>query len=423
MQSFRPALVITDLVMPAVDGLGLLNTLQKDHPAVPVIILTGHATVDTAVAAMREGAYDYLTKPVDIERLKVLLDKALDKARTTQEVQQLRRRVKDVWGIGRLIGRSKAMREVLSLIDLAAPTPASVLIHGETGTGKELVARTLHERSPRANGPFFAVNCAAMPETLLESEMFGHEKGAFTDAVERRAGCFELANGGTIFLDEVAEMRPGTQAKFLRVLQDGTVRRLAGKNEIKVDVRIVAATNRDPIAALREGAFREDLYYRLNVFSISVPPLRDRLDDIPLLVEAFIEEFNAKYDRRVKGADDATLKALMSHAWPGNVRELRNAIERAQIACTGEVLTPDCLAPPAVVMRPPSPDPVATTLPVGIPLREIERELILRTLAAENNNKTRTAERLEISLKTLYNKLRRYNRALSDRPFGSAPGA
>src|SRR5215468_7259736 len=242
----RPALVITDLVMPDVDGMGLMSALQRDLPQVPVIILTGFATVDSAVAAMREGAYDYLTKPVDMDRLRILVEKALDKAQALQEVHRL--------------------------IDLAAGTPAPVLIHGETGTGKELVARTLHELSPRAKAPFVAVNCAAMPETLLESEIFGHERGAFTDARDRREGCFELAHGGTLFLDEVGEMQPGTQAKFLRVLEEGSFRRLGGRSEIRVDVRVIAATNKDPLAAMKDGSFREDLYYRLNVFSLPIPP-------------------------------------------------------------------------------------------------------------------------------------------------------
>ena len=232
------------------------------------------------------------------------------------------------------------MQEVHRLIEQAAATPAPVLIHGETGTGKELVARTLHELSARASGPFVAVNCAAMPETLLESEIFGHERGAFTDARDRREGCFELAHGGTLLLDEVAEMQPGTQAKFLRVLEEGAFRRLGGKTEITVDVRVVAATNKDPVTAVKDGAFREDLYYRLNVFTLAVPPLRQRVEDIPLLVTGFIEEFNAKYDKRITGVDDATLEILMSHAWPGNVRELRNVVERAFIACEGDVIVP-----------------------------------------------------------------------------------
>ena len=406
----RPALVITDLVMPDIDGMGLMSTLQRDLPRVPVIILTGFATVDSAVAAMREGAYDYLTKPVDMDRLRILVEKALDKAQALQEITILRRRIKDVWGLGRLIGQSKPMQEVHRLIDLAAGTPAPVLIHGETGTGKELVARTLHELSPRAKAPFVAVNCAAMPETLLESEIFGHERGAFTDARDRREGCFELAHGGTLFLDEVGEMQPGTQAKFLRVLQEGALRRLGGKTEIRVDVRIAAATNKEPMAALRSGALREDLYYRLNVFSIGLPPLRQRLEDIPLLVTGFLEEFNAKYDRHVKAADDATLKILMGHSWPGNVRELRNVVERAFIGCQGEVLTPTCLpadSPTPAWSR--QDDGESLTVPLGLPLREVEKEFVLRTLAAENNNKTRAADRLEISAKTLHNMLHRWN--------------
>jgi hypothetical protein len=292
---------------------------------------------------MRQGAYDYLTKPVDLDRLRLLIEKALDRARTLDEITILRRRVKDVWGLGRLIGRSAPMQEVHRLIEQAAATSAPVLIHGETGTGKELVARTLHELSARAGGPFVAVNCAAMPETLLESEIFGHERGAFTDARDRREGCFELAHGGTLLLDEVAEMQPGIQAKFLRVLEEGSFRRLGGKSEIKVDVRVVAH-HKDPIAAVKEGAFREDLYYRLNVFTLSVPPLRQRVEDIPLIVTGFIEEFNGKYDKRITGADDATLKILMAHAWPGNVRELRNVVERTFIACEGDVY-PHCRAP------------------------------------------------------------------------------
>ncbi|HXA95062.1 MAG TPA: sigma-54 dependent transcriptional regulator [Candidatus Dormibacteraeota bacterium] len=407
--SLRPSLVITDLVMPDMDGLTLMSALQQELPRVPVIILTGRATVDTAVAAMRQGAYDYLTKPVDLDRLRLLIEKALDRARTLDEITILRRRVKEVWGLGRLIGRSAPMQEVHRLIEQAAGTPAPVLIHGETGTGKELVARTLHELSGRAAGPFVAVNCAAMPETLLESEIFGHERGAFTDARDRREGCFELAHGGTLLLDEVAEMQPGTQAKFLRVLEEGSFRRLGGKSEIRVDVRVVAATNKDPVAAMKDGSFREDLYYRLNVFTLSVPPLRQRVDDIPLIVSGFIEEFNGKYDKRITGADDPTLKLLMAHAWPGNVRELRNVVERAFIACEGDVITSRYLpATSPVAAAACSGDPDALTIPLGLPLREVEKQFVLRTLAAESNNKTRAADRLDISTKTLHNMLQRW---------------
>ena len=311
------------------------------------------------------------------------------------------------------------MQEVHRLIEQAAATPAPVLIHGETGTGKELVARTLHELSARASGPFVAVNCAAMPETLLESEIFGHERGAFTDARDRREGCFELAHGGTLLLDEVAEMQPGTQAKFLRVLEEGAFRRLGGKTEITVDVRVVAATNKDPVAAVKDGAFREDLYYRLNVFTLAVPPLRQRVEDIPLLVTGFIEEFNAKYDKRITGVDDATLKILMSHAWPGNVRELRNVVERAFIACEGDVIVPRVpLAIPAPVAACHiAPDTL--TFEVGLPLREVEKQFVLRTLAAESNNKTRAADRLGISTKTLHNMLQRWGLLHRQIPRGS----
>ncbi len=305
--ALRPSVVITDLVMPKLDGLGLLKALQEDLAFSSVIILTGQGTIDTAVSAMKQGAYDYLTKPLDTARLKVLIEKAVEKGEALREVALLRRRVKELWGLGRLVGTSPPMKELYRLIELAAPTTAPVLLLGESGTGKELVARTIHELSPRRDGPFVAINCSAIPETLLESEIFGHEKGAFTGALDRRAGCFELAHGGTIFLDEIAEMSPAIQAKFLRIIQDGTVRRLGGKAEFKVDARVLAATNKDPLKALREGTFREDLYYRLNVFTVTLPPLRERKEDIPVLVQAFLEEFNVKYEKRIVAVDEAAL--------------------------------------------------------------------------------------------------------------------
>ena len=407
-KAFFPALVVTDLVMPTLGGLDLLRALQAELPLAAVIILTGHGTVETAVSAMKEGAYDYLTKPVDVARLRILVQKSLEKGEALREMTLLRRRVKELWGSGKFVGRSEAMQEVYRLVELAAPTAASVLITGESGTGKELLARGLHDLSPRRQGPFVAVNCAAIPETLLESEIFGHEKGALTGALERRVGCFELANGGTLLLDEVAEMAAATQAKFLRILEAGSFRRLGGKAEITVDVRVVAATNKDPEKALKDGVFRDDLYYRLNVFALRVPPLRDRADDIPLLIDAFIEEFNAKYDRRIRSVDGEAQAILEGHRWPGNVRELRNALERAVIACDGDLVTPRHLPAGLGEAPPPEPSDAFLTLPLGTTVEGAERELILRTLAAQNNNKTRAAAVLGISLKTLHNKLHRY---------------
>jgi len=405
-----PSVVITDLVMPKLDGLALLRALQEELPFATVILLSGQGSIDSAVAAMKEGAYDFLTKPVDVARLKMLVPKAVERAEAVREVALLRRRVKQVWGVGKLVGTSAPMQEVYRLIELAAPTPAPVLITGESGTGKELVARTLHELSPRGHGSFVAVNCAAIPETLLESEIFGHEKGAFTGALERRPGCFELAHEGTIFLDEIAEMSPGTQVKFLRILEDGVVRRLGAKTEIKVDVRVIAATNQDPVEAMREERFREDLYYRLNVVTIAMPPLRERREDIPLLIQAFVEEFSAKYDKHIRSVNEAARETLLGQAWPGNVRELRNTIERAAIVCDGELITPGHL-PPAPAARASgrdgeSPDSIAFA--VGTSLDEAEKGLILKTLASNGNNKTQAAQVLGISLKTLHNKLRRY---------------
>ena len=405
--AFLPTVVVSDLVMPRLDGLGLLKALQSELPFTTVIILTGHGTIETAVAALKDGAYDYLTKPVDIPRLRILIEKALEKGETLREVTVLRRRLKDVWGLGKLVGKSPAMQEIYRLIDLAAPTTAPVLITGESGTGKELAARCLHELSPRNRGPFVAVNCSAIPETLLESEIFGHERGAFTGALERRAGCFELAHEGTLFLDEVAEMAAPTQAKFLRILQDGTVRRLGGKVEMQVDVRVLAATNRDPLKALKEGALREDLYYRLNVFTLPLPPLRGRRQDIPLLIQAFLEEFNARYEKRVRSVDEPVLQSLLAHPWPGNVRELRNTLERAVIICEDELIASKHL-PPDLTHAAGEERSDVVTFPIGVTVEDAEKSLILKTLASVSNNKARAASILGISVKTLHNKLHRY---------------
>jgi transcriptional regulator with PAS, ATPase and Fis domain len=337
----------------------------------------------------------------------VVLDKAVERAEVQKEVTLLRRQLKQSRGFGSLLGVGPAMQEVYRLIDLAATSSAPVLLTGETGTGKELVARTIHQMSSRAKGPFVAVNCSAIPETLLESELFGHEKGAFTGALERRAGYFELADSGTIFLDEITEMSPSLQAKYLRVLQDGVIRRLGGKAETKVDIRVMAATNRDAAEAVRDKAFREDLYYRVNVLAISLPPLRRRLEDLPLLVEAFIAEFNEKYERQVKSVDDATMTRLLEHAWPGNIRELRNIIERSVVTCEGDLISPQCLPFRAVPAdKPERAD--AVLLPLGTTLEQGERELILRTLESVNNNKTRAAAILGTTPKTLHNKTRRW---------------
>src|ERR687884_1700110 len=286
--TFRPSIVISDLVMPRMGGIDLLRALKDEGGDLTIVILTAQGTVETAVEAIKEGAYDYLTKPIEPQRLKILLDKIVERHETLREVKVLRKQLREHGAFGQMIGSSAQMRKVYQVIDQAAPTSASVLIWGESGTGKELVAQTIHQLSPRAQLPFVPINCAAIPETLLESEIFGHEKGSFTGAVDRREGCFELADRGTLFLDEIAEMTPATQVKLLRVLQERSFRRVGGKTEQAVDIRIVAATNQDPPTAVKDGKLREDLYYRLNVFEIKLPPLRDRKDDLPLLIQGFI---------------------------------------------------------------------------------------------------------------------------------------
>ncbi|MGE0594223.1 MAG: sigma-54-dependent transcriptional regulator [Vicinamibacterales bacterium] len=402
---FRPSIIISDLVMPRMGGLELLRALKDEGGDLTIVILTAQGTVETAVEAIKEGAYDYLTKPVEPQRLRILLDKIVERQDKIREVKVLRRQLREQGTFGRMIGTSQQMRRVYHTIEQAAPTAASVLIWGESGTGKELAAQILHQLSPRAQLPFVPINCAAIPETLLESEIFGHEKGAFTGAIDRREGCFELADRGTLFLDEIAEMTPATQVKLLRVLQERRFRRLGGRNEQTVDVRVIAATNVNPAEAVKSGKLREDLYYRLNVFAIELPPLRHRKEDLPLLIQSFLTEFNSRNGKVVSAVDAAAMRVLEQYNWPGNVRELRNVIERAVILSSGDFIEAKHL-PPLVTESPDVAKPTLSLTP-GTTVEEAERQLILMTLEHTRDNKTRAAEILGISLKTLHNKLNR----------------
>ncbi|HWT46649.1 MAG TPA: sigma-54 dependent transcriptional regulator [Vicinamibacterales bacterium] len=403
--TFRPAIIVTDLLMPRMGGLDLLRALKDQLSDLTLILLTAQGTVESAVEAIKEGAYDYLSKPVDPQRLRILLTKAVERQETLREVKQLRRQLREQGSFGRIVGNSPSIRSVYRVIEQSAPTNASVLIWGESGTGKELVAQTIHELSPRATFPFVAINCAAIPETLLESELFGHEKGAFTGAQERRTGVFELAHRGTLFLDEIAEMQPATQVKLLRVLQERTFRRLGGRQEQSVDVRMIAATNVNPGEAVRNGKLREDLFYRLNVFTIELPPLRDRREDVPLLIQRFLNEFNAVNGKSVRAVDQETMQVLEQYPWPGNIRELRNVMERATILADADFIALRHL-PPLLVAKGEETLPTVTLTP-GTTVDEAERRLILLTLDHTRGNKTRAAEILGISLKTLHNKLNR----------------
>jgi DNA-binding NtrC family response regulator len=405
----RPTIVLSDLVMPNLDGMELLRNLRAETDSdITVVLMTAQGTVETAVEAIKLGAYDYVSKPVDPQRLKILLDQIAARHETLREVRSLRRQLQERGTFGRIIGASAEMRKIYQVLEQAAPTAASVLVTGESGTGKELVAQTLHQLSPRAAHPFVPLNCAAIPDTLLESELFGHERGAFTGAINRRQGAFELAHHGTLFLDEIAEMTPVTQAKLLRVLQERSFRPLGGTREQTVDIRVIAATNVDPSEAVRQGKLREDLYYRLNVFAIVLPPLRERKDDIPILAQAFIREFNGRYGKSIAGTSEATTKLLERHDWPGNVRELRNVMERSTIVAKGPLIEPEDLPP---LTSPNAPQAGAAAagsgLTPGTTVDEAERQLIEVTLQHTGGNKTRAAELLGISLKTLHNKLNR----------------
>jgi DNA-binding NtrC family response regulator len=354
-RTFRPAVVIADLVMPGTDGLGVLKAVRAELPHAVTILLTGHASIETAVAAMREGAYDYMTKPVEPRRLRALLDKAIEKAEVAREVTVLRRQLQEVRGMGLLLGTSQPMREVYRLIDQAAPTSAPVLITGETGTGKELVARTIHDLSPRAKQQFVAVNCSAIPESLFEAEFFGHRRGSFTGAHESREGLFEKAGGGTIFLDEVDTLNPAMQAKLLRVLQERQVRRVGGRENIRVHARIIAATNADLKASVATGKYRADLFFRLRVMPLHVPRLCERAEDIPLLIGHFLGRHAGAHEEQRRRFSAEAMSALMEYEWPGNVRELehlvelRNRIVRSVIAFLPRAGNGDRSAAPARV--------------------------------------------------------------------------
>ena len=400
-------LVITDLRMDGLSGEEVVRRVVSEHPGIPVIVLTGHGSIDDATSAIKSGAFDFLTKPLDLDHLNVVVKNALRGKELAEQNRELKEKLEKSAGgnSGAMIGNSAELGRVRTMIDKAAPTRANILITGESGVGKELVARAVHEKSPRASMPFVVVHCAALSESLLESELFGFEKGAFTGAESQHKGRFELANGGTIFLDEIGEINPATQVKLLRVLQERTFERVGGETTIESDVRIVAATNRNLEEEVRAGRFREDLYYRLNVVRIEMPPLRDRKDDIPLLMHSFLREFNVENEKNIRGFDNRAKSAMIKYSWPGNIRELRNCVESAVVMCGGDEIRLEDL--PASVQEKGAEKSI--TIPIGIPMQEAERIIIQENLAANNGNKSKTADVLGIGRKTLHRKLDDYN--------------
>jgi len=406
-ESYDPDIVISDVIMPQVSGMELLRSLKAGDPDRPIILVTAQGSIDLAVDAIKQGAQDFVTKPIDYPKLKMILKAAEQEIDLRRESRRLASQLERGAGFGDFVGTSKSMREVYELISSIANSDASVIITGESGTGKELAARTIHELSPRAKGPFIAINAAAIPENLMESEMFGHERGAFTGATGIQAGCFELANRGTLFLDEIAEMPLALQPKLLRVLEDRRVRRVGGSQEFQVDARVLAATNKEPRAAVENGQLREDLFYRLNVFTVALPPLRERRSDIPLLAQAFIREFNSKHNAHVESCKAEALELLKAYSWPGNVRELRNIMERAVILAKGPWIEASQL--PAYILNSPTSDGGSKiVLPIGVTAAEAEKELILRTLRLTGNNKAEAARQLGLDVKTIRNKLKAY---------------
>jgi len=401
-------LVIADLKMPGLSGQELLKQVTSAYPTVPVIILTGHGTIETAVEAMRDGAFDFLTKPVNLDRLSLLVKRALSNRKLVLEHRALKDEVAKIeqkQKFSKIIGKSPQMKKVLDIIEQVAPTRASVLITGDSGVGKELVADAIHNLSDRKDRPFVKVHCAALTETLLESELFGHEKGSFTGAVATKRGRFELANSGSIFLDEIGEINQAVQIKILRVLQEKKFERVGGEETLEVDVRIISATNRDLKKEIQEGRFREDLFYRLNVVNVNVPPLRERKEDIALLAAAFLKEFSEENGKEIVGIDPKAKTALYGYSWPGNIRELRNCIESAVVLAKGNVITPMDL-PPSVASES---EGDFIKINVGISLAEAEKEIIRGTLNHAKGNKSKAAEVLGIGRKTLHRKIQEYH--------------
>lgn len=400
-------LVISDLRMPGLSGEELLKKISGAYPRLPVVILTGHGTIESAVTAMRDGAVDFITKPVNLDRLTLLVKRSLDNRDLYDQHQQLQEEVKQLRArtkYDKIIGKSSKLVRMMDMIQQIAPTKASVLITGESGVGKELVSDAIHDFSTRSSGPFIKVHCAALSSSLLESELFGHEKGAFTGAVSQQKGRFELADGGTIFLDEIGEISQATQIKILRVLQEKTFERVGGEKTLSVDVRVISATNRNLQEEIAKGNFREDLYYRLNVVHIDVPPLRERKDDIMLLSTSFLEHFAKENNKPIVGFSNRARNALFTYDWPGNIRELRNCVESAVVMSRGTVIEVEDL-PPIVAN---AETDVRITLPVGITLAEAEKELIVNTIARNGGNKSKAAEVLGIGRKTLHRKLQEY---------------
>ncbi|NHM27403.1 sigma-54-dependent Fis family transcriptional regulator [Desulfofundulus sp. TPOSR] len=400
----QPSLVILDLKMPEMDGMDVLRKAREMQPKIPVVILTAHGTIETAIEAMKIGAADYITKPFDLDELKMVIKQNLVITQLATEVSFLRSELTRRYS--KLVGKSPAIQEVVKLIERVAASDATVLITGESGTGKEVAAVAIHQNSPRRDGPFIAINCAALPEHLLESELFGHEKGAFTGAAARKLGRFELADRGTIFLDEITEMSLSMQAKLLRVVQEMSFERVGGTETIHVDVRVIAATNRNLTEAIEKGIFREDLYYRLNVFQIHLPPLRERKEDIPLLANHFLEKFRPKY--LVNKISPAAMELLCSYHWPGNIRELQNVIERAAIICQGNEILPEHL-PKELLHTPQNEKELVINFPdEGISLEQVEKELIIKALQKSGGNQTRAAQLLGITRSALLYRAQKY---------------
>jgi two-component system, NtrC family, response regulator len=407
LSQIEPDVVLADVRMPKMDGLTLLQKAKESGSTATFMMMTAFATVEAAVEAMRLGAENYLVKPLDVNAVLVFLDKALEKRRLVREAEGLRERVREKYKLEGIVGEAPELRAVYDVIRQAAPTKATVLVLGESGTGKELIAQALHELSPRKDKPFVKVACAALSETLLESELFGHERGSFTGAIGRKEGRFELADTGTLFLDEIGEISPTVQVKLLRALQTREFERVGGTQSIKVDVRVVAATNRDLATEVKAGRFREDLYYRLNVVAVTLPPLRRRKGDVPALAAHFIDKYAKAYGKDIRGLAPGTLNALLSHDWPGNVRELENAIERAVVLAKAGDLTADDL--PSTLRGPRPAGRGDSSLIPGATMEQIEREAILRTLELVGGSTSRAAEMLGISVRKIQYRLKEYS--------------